>query len=161
MVKAHPPTQMLSSTTDGIRTRSSYETLLGDHAFVSLHEPKNIKDALLDPYWVEAMQEEFQEFKRNKVWRLVPWLRLKSIIGTRWVFRNKVDDQGVVIQNKARLVAQRYNQQEGVDFNETYALVARIEAIRLLIAFASFKGFKLYQMDVKTTFLNGVLQEEV
>ena len=86
---------------------------------------------------------------------------LKSVIGTRWVFRNKVDEQGSVICNKARLVAQGYNQQEGIDYDETYAPVARLEAIRLLIAFASYKGFKLYQMDVKTAFLNGVLKEEV
>ena len=98
------------------------------------------------------MQEELQEFKRNQVWRLVPRPSSKSIIGTRWVFRNKVDDQGVVIRNKARLVAQGYNQQEGIDFDETYAPVARIESIRLLISFASFKGFKLYQMDVKNSF---------
>ena len=106
---------------------------------------------------VEAMQEELQEFKRNQVWRLVPRPRLKSVIGTRWVFRNKVDEQGSVIRNKARLVAQGYNQREGIDYDETYAPVARLEAIRLLIAFASFKGFTLYQMDVKTAFLNGVL----
>ena len=72
------------------------------------------------------MQEELQEFKRNKVWRLVPRPRLKSIIGTRWVFRNKIDDQADVIRNKARLVAQSYNQQEGIYFDETYATVARI-----------------------------------
>ena len=107
------------------------------------------------------MQEELQEFKRNQVWRLVPRPRSKSVIGTRWVFRNKVDEQGSVIRNKARLVAQGYNQQEGIDYDETYAPVARLEAIRLLIAFASFKGFTLYQMDVKTAFLNDVLQEEV
>ena len=106
MIRAHPPTQMLSSVTDGVRTRSSYETLLANHAFVSLQEPKNIKDALLDPDWVEAMQEELQEFKRNQVWRLVPQPQKKSVIGTRWVFRNKVDDQGAVVRNKARLVAQ-------------------------------------------------------
>ena len=107
------------------------------------------------------MQEELQEFERNKVWRLVPRPTDKTIIGTRWVFRNKLDDSGVVIRNKARLVAQSYNQQEGIDYDETYAPVARLEAIRLLIAFASHKGFKLFQMDVKTAFLNGTLQEEV
>ena len=78
MVKAHPPTQMLSSVTEGVRTRSSYETLLANHAFVSLQEPKNIKDALLDPDWVETMQEELQEFKRNQVWRLVPQPKKKA-----------------------------------------------------------------------------------
>ena len=80
---------------------------------MSLQEPKNIKDALLNPDWVEAMQEELQEFKRNQVWRVVPQPQKKSVIGTRWVFRNKVDDQGIVVRNKARLVAQGYNQQIG------------------------------------------------
>ena len=79
--------------------------------------------------WVLAMQEELQEFERNKVWRLVPRPAGKTIIGTRWVFRNKLDDSGVVIRNKARLVAQCYNQQEGIDYDETYAPVARLEAI--------------------------------
>ena len=115
----------------------------------------------MDPNWVIAIQEELEEFERNKVWRLVPRPAGKSIIGTRWVFHNKLDDSGVVIRNKARLVAQGYNQQEGIDYDETYAPVARLEAIRLLIAFASHKGFKLFQMDVKTAFLNGTLQEEV
>ena len=105
---------MLSSTNSGVRTRSSYENLIANQAFVSLQEPKSIKDALLDPDWVDAMQDELQEFKRNKVWCLVPRPRLKSVIGTRWVFRNKVDEQGSVIRNKARIVAQGYNHQEGI-----------------------------------------------
>ena len=128
-------------------------------AFVSLQKPKNIKKALQDPDWVKDIQEELEEFERNQVWKLVPRPKDgKSIIGTRWVFKNKVDDEGIVICNKARLVAQSYNQQEGIDYDETYAPVARLEAIRLLVAFASFKGFILYQMDVKTAFLNGKLQ---
>ena len=107
------------------------------------------------------MQEELLEFERHKVWRLVPRPPNKSIIGTRWVFRNKLDDSGNIVRNKARLVAQGYSQQEGIDYDETYAPVARLEAIRLLIAFAALKNFKLYQMDVKTAFLNGSLNEEV
>ena len=126
-----------------------------------LQEPKNIGEAIKDPDWVIAMQEELEEFERNKVWRLVPKPNNKTIIGTRWVYRNKLDDKGNVIRNKARLVAQGYNQQEGIDYDETYAPVARLEAIRLLIAFASYKGFTLHQMDVKTAFLNGTLNEEV
>ena len=89
----------------------SNETIIANKAFVSLQEPKNIKMALLDPDWVETMQEELQEFTRNKVWRLVPRPQLKSVIGTRWVYKIKVDDQGIFIRNKARLVAQGYNQQ--------------------------------------------------
>jgi len=78
-----------------------------------------------------------------------------------WVFRNKLDEQGIVTRNKARLVVQGYNQEEGIDYEETFALVARIEAIRILIAFATHMEFKLHQMDVKSAFLNGYLKEEV
>ena len=131
------------------------------NAFVSLVEPKNIGDALQDNDWVQAMQEELLQFERNKVWRLVPCPKDRHIIGTRWVFRNKLDDSGTVVRNKARLVAQGYNQQEGIDYDETFAPVARLEAIRLLVAYAAHKGIKLFQMDVKTAFLNGVLEEEV
>ena len=159
--KAHPSTLILSPTREGVTTRSHYNNLCAFQAFVSLQEPKNIQEALKDVDWIQAMQEELEEFKRNKVWHLVPQPHKKTIIGTRWVFRNKLDDKGSVIRNKARLVAQGYNQQEGIDYDETYAPVARIEAIRLLIAFASFKGFKLFQMDVKTAFLNDTLNEEV
>jgi len=131
------------------------------NAFVSLVEPKNIGDALQDNDWVQAMQEELLQFERNKVWRLVPCPKDRHIIGTRWVFRNKLDDSGTVVRNKARLVAQGYNQQEGIDYDETFAPVARLEAIRLLVAYAAHKGIKLFQMDVKTVFLNGILEEEV
>ena len=107
------------------------QTLYAMEAFVSLQEPKNIKEAIQDPDWVKAMQEELEEFERNQVWKLVPRpSEGKSIIRTRLVFRNKVDESGIVIRNKARLVAQGYNQQEGIDYDETYALMALLEAIR-------------------------------
>ncbi|CAM8914253.1 unnamed protein product [Rhodiola kirilowii] len=107
------------------------------------------------------MQEELHQFERNKVWRLVPMPKDKNVIGTKWVFRNKMDDQGVVVRNKARLVVKGYNQQEAIDYDETFAPVARLEAIRLLIAYSTYHGFTLQQMDVKTAFLNRVLKEEV
>ncbi|CAM8944664.1 unnamed protein product [Rhodiola kirilowii] len=107
------------------------------------------------------MQEELHQFERNEVWRLVPRPKDKNMIGTRWVFRNKMDDKGVVVRNKARLVVKGYNQQEGIDYDETFAPVARLEAIRLLIAYSTYHGFTLQQMDVKMAFLNGVLKEEV
>ncbi|CAM8948363.1 unnamed protein product [Rhodiola kirilowii] len=107
------------------------------------------------------MQEELHQFERNKVWRLVPRPKDKNVIGTKWVFRNKMDGKGVVVRNKARLVVKGYNQQEGIDYDETFAPVARLEAIRLLIAYSTYHGFTLQQMDVKTAFLNGVLKEEV
>ncbi|CAM8917132.1 unnamed protein product [Rhodiola kirilowii] len=107
------------------------------------------------------MQEELNQFERNKVWHLVHRPEDKNVIGTKWVFRNKLDDKGVVVRNKARLVVKGYNQWEGIDYDETFAPVARLEAIRLLIAHSTYHGFTLQQMDVKTAFLNGVLKEEV
>jgi hypothetical protein len=95
------------------------------------------------------MQEELNNFERNQVWELVERPNT-NIIGTKWVFRNKKDEFGVVTRSKARLVAQGYTQVEGLDFGETYALVARLEAIRFLLAFATHHDFKLYQMDVKS-----------
>ena len=97
----------------------------------------------------------------NNVWNLVPAPEGNSIIGNKWVFWNKLDESGSVIRNKARLVAQGYNQQEGIDFDETYAPVAHLKSIRMLLAFASAKDFKLYQMDVKCVFLNDYIKEEV
>ncbi|GJW83645.1 retrovirus-related pol polyprotein from transposon TNT 1-94 [Tanacetum coccineum] len=110
---------------------------------------------------VMAMQEELNQFITNDVWELVPNPMDMTIIGTKWVYRNKLDENGVVTRNKARLVAQGYNQQEGIDYDETYAPVARLESIRILLAYACALDFKLYQMDVKSAFLNGVINEEV
>nr|CAD1838643.1 unnamed protein product [Ananas comosus var. bracteatus] len=107
------------------------------------------------------MQEELNQFERNQVWTLVERPSDHTVIGTKWVFRNKRDESGVVVQNKARLVAQGFNQIEGIDFDETFAPVARLEAIRILLAFASYMNFKLFQMDVKSAFLNGYIFEEV
>ena len=98
------------------------------------------------------MQEELGQFQRNKVWTLVPRPTNYLIIRAKWVFRNKTDELGNVVRNKARLVAQGYNQEEGIDFDETFAPVARIEAIRLLLAFACYMNFKLFQIDVKSAF---------
>ncbi|KAJ9544527.1 LOW QUALITY PROTEIN: hypothetical protein OSB04_024234 [Centaurea solstitialis] len=99
--------------------------------------------------------------ERNKVWSLVtkPWG--KSIIGLKWIFRNKKDENDLIIRNKAQLVAKGYRQQEGIDYDETFAPVARIEAIRIFLAYAAHKNMTVYQMDVKCAFLNEVLQEEV
>ncbi|KAK6161993.1 hypothetical protein DH2020_001834 [Rehmannia glutinosa] len=107
------------------------------------------------------MQEELNQFERNDVWELVPCPPSQTIIGTKWVFRNKLDDQGNIVRNKAKLVAQGYCQEEGIGYDETFAPVARLEAIRILLACSCFKNFKLYQMDVKSAFLNSIIQEEV
>ncbi|GJU29782.1 retrovirus-related pol polyprotein from transposon TNT 1-94 [Tanacetum coccineum] len=103
--------------------------------FISTIEPKNVNEALTDESWIIVMQEELNQFIANDVWELVPQPKNMTIIGTKWVFRNKLDENGVFSRNKARLVAQGYNQQEGIDYDETYALVARLESIRILLAY--------------------------
>ncbi|BBH07107.1 Leucine-rich repeat protein kinase family protein [Prunus dulcis] len=122
---------------------------------------RSVTDALADNDWILAMQEELNQFKRNDVWYLVPRPKDTNVIGTKWIFRNKTDDKGQIMCNKARLVAQGYTQIEGLDFDETFAPVALLEFVRLLLSIACYLWFKLYQMDVKSAFLNGVLQEEV
>ncbi|GKA74492.1 putative ribonuclease H-like domain-containing protein [Tanacetum coccineum] len=129
--------------------------------FLSHEEPKKVIHALKDPSWIEAMQEELLQFKLQEVWTLVELPNGKQAIGTKWVFRNKKDERGIVIKNKARLVAQGYTQEEGINYDEVFAPVARIEAIRLFLAYASFKDFVVYQMDIKSAFLYGKIEEEV
>nr|GFB36434.1 putative ribonuclease H-like domain-containing protein [Tanacetum cinerariifolium] len=129
--------------------------------FLSQEEPKRVHQALKDPSWIEAMQEELFQFKMQKVWVLVDLSYGKRAIGTKWVYKNKKDERKIVIRNKARLVAQGHKQDEGIDYEEVFAPVARIKAIRLFLAYASFMGFMVYQMDVKSTFLYGTIEEEV
>ncbi|GJX01680.1 putative ribonuclease H-like domain-containing protein [Tanacetum coccineum] len=129
--------------------------------FLSQHEPKKISEALEDESWVDAMQEELLQFEIQKVWILVDLPYGKKAIGTKWVYRNKKDERGVVVRNKARLVAQGHRQKEGIDYDEVFAPVARLEAIRIFLAFASYKGLIVYQMDVKSAFLYGKIDEEV
>ncbi|GJY04255.1 putative ribonuclease H-like domain-containing protein [Tanacetum coccineum] len=109
----------------------------------------------------EAMQDELLQFKLQKVWTLVELSYGKRAIGTKWVYRNKKDDRGIMVRNKARLVAQGYTQEEGIDYYEIFALVVRLEAIRLFLVYASFMGFIVYQMDMKSAFLYGNIEEEV
>ena len=122
---------------------------------------KTIAEALRDADWIMAMQEELNNFSRNQVWTLEERPKDARVIGTKWVFRNKKDDQGKVVRNKARLVAKGFSQVEGLDFGETFAPVARLEAIRILLAYASSHDIKLFQMDVKSAFLNGYINELV
>ena len=106
------------------------------------------------------MQEELNQFERNNVWELVPRPKEGNVIGTKWIFKNKSNEQGNVVRNKARLVAQGYTQIEGIDFDETFAPIDRLESIKLLLAVYCYINFRLFQMDVKSAFLNGVLNEE-
>ncbi|KAK2372230.1 putative mitochondrial protein [Trifolium repens] len=158
--KNHPLDLVIGNPEQGITTRRTND-VVANSCFVSLFEPKNVKEALTDEAWIEAMQEELNQFERSEVWDLVPRPEDVNVIGTKWVYKNKSDENGTVTRNKARLVAQGYTQIEGLDFDETFAPVARLESIRLLLGVACILKFKLYQMDVKSAFLNGYLQEEV
>jgi hypothetical protein len=144
----------------GVITRSRLANFHEHYLFVSSIEPFRVEKALQDPDWVLAMQEELNNFKRNEVWSLVPCPR-QNVVGTKWVFHNKQDEHGVVTRNKARLVAKGYARVAGLDFEETFAPVARLESIRILLAYAAHHSFKLFQMDVKSAFLNGPIKEEV
>nr|GEV03349.1 hypothetical protein [Tanacetum cinerariifolium] len=128
---------------------------------VSTVEPKNIKEAMAYSAWIEAMQEELHQFDRLQVWELVDKPFDKYVIRIKWLWKNKKDEDQTIIHNKARLVAKGYAQEKGIDFEESIASVARLEAVRIFVAYAAHKSFPIYQMDVKTTFLNGPLKEDV
>ncbi|KAG7547174.1 Zinc finger CCHC-type [Arabidopsis suecica] len=146
-------------TTRGVQL--DFHEMLQYSCFVSEIEPKTIVEALDDEFWYGACTEELNQFTRNDVWDLVPRPAHVNVVGTKWIFKNKIDESGNVVRNKARLVAQGYSQVEGVDFDETFAPVARLESIRLLLGIACVLKIKLHQMDVKSAFLNGLLKEEV
>ncbi|GKA62451.1 putative ribonuclease H-like domain-containing protein [Tanacetum coccineum] len=142
--KDHPKGQILGDPTSAVQTRGK------------IQKPSSAQQAL-----VEAMQEELLHFKLQQVWILLDLPFRKKAIGTKWVFRNKRDERSIVVKNKARLVAQGHRQEEGIDYDEVFTLVARIEAIRLFLDFASYKGFLVYQIDVKSDFLFDTIKEEV
>ncbi|KAH9802179.1 hypothetical protein KPL71_001272 [Citrus sinensis] len=160
-VSSHPKDIILGDPSRDVTTRSSLRNTCEHNAFISQIELKSFADAENDESWILAMQEELNQFKRNNVWKLVPKPEHQSVIGTKWIFRNKMDESDVVVRNKARIVAQGYNQEEGIDFDEIFPPVARLESIRMLLAFACHKDFILFQMDVKSAFLNGYIMEEV
>ncbi|GJT54652.1 putative ribonuclease H-like domain-containing protein [Tanacetum coccineum] len=122
-------------------------------AFLTAVEPKTYKDALTQACWIEAMQEELNEFERLEVWELVPRPDKVMVITLKWIYKVKLDELGGILKNKARLVARGYRQEEGIDFEESFALVARLEAIRIFLAFAAHMNMVVYQMDVKTAFM--------
>nr|GFA41655.1 putative ribonuclease H-like domain-containing protein [Tanacetum cinerariifolium] len=179
--KDHPKSQIIGHVDTPIQTRNKSKEV-GEQSFIAtIHQktnptllqfclfscflsqvkPKKISDALQDPSWVEAMQEELLQFKIQNVWTLVDCPKEVRPIGIKWVLKNKKDKRGIVIRNKAKLVAQGHTQEEGIDYDDVFAPVARIEAIRLFLSYASFMGFTVYQMDVKSAFLYGTIDEEV
>ncbi|KAJ9566813.1 hypothetical protein OSB04_002779 [Centaurea solstitialis] len=158
---SHMPLLYTSTLSAPVKTRSATQNECLFAAFLSRHEPSNVTEALDISDWVTAMQEELNQFERLGVWRLVPRPTNKTIIDLKWIFKNKKDEDGIVTRNKARLVAKGFKQQAGIYYDETFAPVARIEAIRIFLAYAAHKNFTVYQMDVKTAFLNDELKEEV
>ncbi|GJT14112.1 putative ribonuclease H-like domain-containing protein [Tanacetum coccineum] len=151
--KDHPKDQIIGDPNLGTQTRRM-------NKFSQEHAMKVIQ-ALTDPRWIEAMQDELLQFRLQKVWRLVDLPKGKHAIRIKWVYRNKKDERGIVVRNKARLVVQGYTQEEGIDYDEVFAPVAKIEAIRLFLAYASFMRFIVYQIDVKSAFLYSIIEEEV
>ncbi|GJR96952.1 retrovirus-related pol polyprotein from transposon TNT 1-94 [Tanacetum coccineum] len=154
----------LASITTKSRIRDSDAASASEYLYVNFlseMEPKKLIEALEEEGWIIAMQEELNQFERNKIWTLVPKPHGKTIIGTKWIWKNKMDENGIVIKNKTRLVAQGYNQQEGIDYEETIAPVARLEVIRIFLAYAAYMGFMVYQMDVKSAFLNRKISKDV
>nr|GEY25839.1 hypothetical protein [Tanacetum cinerariifolium] len=148
--KDHLLHKIISNPKSSVHTRGQLANTCFFSCLLSSIEPVNVAEALRDADWVSAMQEE-----------LVPRTEGKTIIKTKWIFKNKKDESNLVIRNKARLVAVGYSQQKGIDYDETFAPVAQIEATRLFLAFTAHKDFTVFQIDVKTSFLNGIIKEEV
>jgi hypothetical protein len=159
---SHTMNSVIRSVRKGVSTRRQLANFSSHNAFISCVEPQKVFEALENPDCVEAMHEELNNFKRNKVWSFVEKPKdCRNVIGTKWLFKNKQDVNGIVVRNKARFVAQGYSQVEGIDYGETYAPVALLKSICILLAYASHHNFKLQQMDMKSVFLNGPLRELV
>ena len=155
----HPITNILGSLNDNMQLRSKALNVITHSYYLSQIEPKKVDEALQDTDCINSMHEKLHQFIRNDLWDMVPRPQGVNVIGTKWIFKNMLDEHGIVIRNKSKLVAQGYTQVERVDFDETFALVVRIESIRILLAIVCHLNFKLFQMEVKSAFLNGMLQE--
>ncbi|GJZ79693.1 retrovirus-related pol polyprotein from transposon TNT 1-94 [Tanacetum coccineum] len=162
--KDHPIDNVIGNPSRSVSTRHQLQDeamFCYFDAFLSFVEPKTYKEALEESCWIEAMQVKLHEFERLEVWELIPRPERMMIITLKWILKVKLDELGGVLKNKAQLVARGYHQEEGIDFKESFAPVARLEAVRIFIAFAAHMNMVVYQMDVKTTFLNGIIREEV
>jgi hypothetical protein len=156
----HPVNNILGAIEKGATAQSHVAIFCEHYSFISYFEPFMVEDALQDLDWVVAMQEELNNFKRNKVWSLIERSK-QNVMETKWAFHKKQDEHGVVTRNKARLMAKGYSQVEALYFEETFAPIARLGSIHILLVYATRHDFKLYQMDVKSAFLNGSIKEEV
>ncbi|GKC75514.1 retrovirus-related pol polyprotein from transposon TNT 1-94, partial [Tanacetum coccineum] len=162
--KDHPLDQVIGDLSKLVMTRQKLQTdseVCMYAITVSTIEPKNIKEAMADHSWIESMQDELNQFERLQVWELIPRPEGKNIIALKWLWNNKCDAENIVVQNKTRLMAKGYRQEEGIDFKESFAPVARLEAVQMFITYAAHKNITIFQMGVKMAFLNGLLKEEV
>ncbi|GJY96799.1 retrovirus-related pol polyprotein from transposon TNT 1-94 [Tanacetum coccineum] len=162
--KYHPLDQVIGDLSKPVMTRQRLQTDFEVCMYaltVSTIEPKNIKEAMADHSWIESIQDELNQFERLQVWELVPRPEGKNIIALKWFWKNKCDAENIVVRNKTRLVAKGYRQEEEINFEESFAPVARLEVVRMFIAYAAHKNITIFQMDVKTAFLIGPLKEEV
>ncbi|GKB14652.1 retrovirus-related pol polyprotein from transposon TNT 1-94 [Tanacetum coccineum] len=160
----HPIDNVIGNTSREVSTRQQLQDealFCYFDAFLSSVELKSYKDALTESCWIESMQKELNEFEHIEVWELVPRPNCVMVITLKWIYKVKLDELGGVLKNKARLVVRGYRQEEGIDFEESFAPVARLKAIRIFISFAAHMNMIFYQMDVKTAFLNGILREDV
>ncbi|GKE16794.1 retrovirus-related pol polyprotein from transposon TNT 1-94 [Tanacetum coccineum] len=158
--KDHPLDQVIGDPSKPVMTRQRLHTdsKVCMYALIVITiEPKNIKEAMADHSWIESIQDELNQFKRLQVWELVPRPEGKNIITLKWLWKNKCDAENIMVRNKTRLMAKGYMQGEGIDFEESFAPIARLEAVRMFIAYAAHKSITICQMDVKTAFLNGLL----
>ncbi|GKE07254.1 retrovirus-related pol polyprotein from transposon TNT 1-94 [Tanacetum coccineum] len=162
--KDHPLKQVRGNPSKPVQTRRQLATDPEMCMFaltVSNAKPKNIKEAMADSVWIEAMQDELHQFDRLQVWELFGKPFGKKVIKLKWLWKNKKEEDQTVIRNKARLVTKGHAQEEGIDFEESFAPVARLESVQIFVAYAAHKYFPIYKMDIKTEFLNGLLKEEV
>ncbi|GJS15327.1 retrovirus-related pol polyprotein from transposon TNT 1-94 [Tanacetum coccineum] len=162
--KDHPLEQVIGEPSRPFLIRNQLR-LDGDMCMyalmVSTMEPNNVKEAMTDPAWIESMQEELLQFKRLYVWELVPALNNIKPLTLTWLFKNKHDEENTSSKNMIVMVGERVTQEERIDFKESFALVARMEVIRIFLAYAAHKSFIVFQMDVKTAFLHDTLKEDV
>lgn len=159
MEKDHPTYKILGDIKENVKTRSFHKH--GLVTLISQVKHSNIDEALEDESWVEAMEEELEQFHKNDVWKLMELPQNKNAIGAKRTLSYKLDEDGKVVRNKAKLVGKGYSQQKGINYTKIFALVARLEAIQILLSLAAFRKIKLYKMNMKSSFLNGVFEEEV
>nr|GEW77289.1 retrovirus-related Pol polyprotein from transposon TNT 1-94 [Tanacetum cinerariifolium] len=162
--KDHPITNVIDDPSRSVSTRKQLETKAMwcyFDAFLTFVEPKNFKQAMAEPSWIDVMQEEIHEFKRLQVWELVPCPDKVMLIKLKWIYKVKTDEFGGVLKKKARLIAHGLRQEDGIHFEELFASITRIKTIRIIVENATNKNMIIIQMHIKTDFLNGELKEEV